>query len=500
MRIAIGGMSHETNTFSPVVTDLARFSGGGTKPPEGQAAIDIFRGTATCMGGFLAICEERDVDVVVPIAAAAAPSGPVEDDAYEYMAGKIVEAAREGCDAMLLDLHGAMVTRSYDDGEGELLRRIRSVAPGLPIAVALDMHANLYPAMVEHSNVIAGYHTYPHIDMDSTARRAALPLFRMLDGKAAPVMVWGNAPMLPHVMRQGTDDFPNDTLQARAAEMEASGALAVSLFTGFPHADIREAGLSAVVVTDGDPTLAQRWRDELLDRAWEHRESFVYRPEPLTDSVARAKSLGASRGHGPVILLDHYDNTASGGTMDTTEVLAEILRQDLEDVAVFGIFDPAAVRKMVAAGVGSEVKLSLGGKLAMPALRQQSRPLTVTGRVKLISDGTFPATVAMSRGLSMRMGTTAVLSTGKVDIVVISRHIEPFDPGCFTSLGIDPKSRRFLMLKSRIHYRVGFRPIARAVVECAGRGVCTSDYSELRFEHVRRPIYPLDGVNTRHTV
>ena len=183
--------------------------------------------------------------------------------------------------------------------------------------------------------------------------------------------------------------------------------------------------------------------------------------------------------------------------MDTTEVLAEILRQGLDDVAVFGIFDPAAVQQMVAAGAGTVVTVSLGGKLPMPSIPRQSKPLTVTGRVKLISDGRFPATVAMSRGLTMNMGTTAVLAAGGVDIVVISRHIEPFDPGCFTSVGIDPTQRRYLMLKSRIHYRVGFKKLAKAIVECAGVGVCTSDYSELRFEKVRRPIYPLDGVNSR---
>jgi microcystin degradation protein MlrC len=182
--------------------------------------------------------------------------------------------------------------------------------------------------------------------------------------------------------------------------------------------------------------------------------------------------------------------------MDTTEVLAEILRQRLDDIAVFGIYDPAAVAAMQRAGIGAEITIELGGKLAMPKVPRQSRPLTVTGRVKLLSDGRFPATVAMSRGLTMNMGTTAVLSTGRADIVVVSRHIEPFDPGCFTSLGIDPTRRRYLMLKSRIHYRVGFKHLARAVVECAGTGVCTSDYSELEFEKVRRPIYPLDGINS----
>jgi microcystin degradation protein MlrC len=155
---------------------------------------------------------------------------------------------------------------------------------------------------------------------------------------------------------------------------------------------------------------------------------------------------------------------------------------------------------MAAAGIGEEITIELGGKLRMPALQRQSRPLRLTGRVKLLSDGRFPATVAMSRGLTMNMGKTAVLSIGSVDIAIISRHIEPFDPGCFRSLGIEPTARRFLMLKSRIHYRVGFTPLVREVVECAGLGVCTSDYSEVEFTHVRRPIFPLDGVNTRHGV
>jgi len=495
MHIVIAQMSHETNTFSPVLTDLARFSGGRDRPLSGAAAKDVFRGTASCMGGYLTVAEEAGAEVTIPIAASAPPSGPVEDAAYEYMCTKIVEAAAAGCDAMMLDLHGAMVTRSFEDGEGELLRRIREVAPDIPIAVALDMHANIYPAIVEHATLVTGYHTYPHNDMDQTAERAGRILMQVLDGRAAPTMAWGNAPMLPHVMRQGTDDFPNSELQARAIAMEAAGAHAVSLFTGFPHADIKNAGLSVIVVTDNDQAEAERLRDGLLDQAWADRQAFVYELEPLAQSVARAKELGG--GDGPVLLLDHYDNTASGGTMDTTEVLAEVLAQGLEDVAVFGFFDPVAVQAMIDAGVGNEVTVSLGGKLAMPALSRQSQPLELTGRVKLISDGRFKATVAMGRGLTMNMGTTAVLSLGSIDVVVVSRHVEPYDPGCFRSLGIEPTDRRFLMLKSRIHYRTGFKALVKEVVECAGLGVCTSDYSEVTFENVRRPIYPLDNINSR---
>jgi microcystin degradation protein MlrC len=494
MRIAIAMMSHETNTFSPVVTDLARFSGTAPAPPEGDAAYRIYRGTASCLGGFIQVCEEQGVEFFIAVAAAAAPSGPVSTDAFEYMCERIVAAASQ-CDAMLLDLHGAMVTEQHEDGEGELLTRIRRVAPDLPVAVSLDMHANLTEAMVSQATAICGYHTYPHVDMDETAVRAARILFAALSGRARPVMAWGNAPMLPHVMRQGTDDFPNRDLQERVRQMESDGALAVSLFTGFPHADIHDAGLSVVAVTDGDESQARALRDELLDRAWADRAAFVYEVEDLEVSLDRAQALGAEPGAGPVLLLDHYDNTASGGTMDTTEVLAGILARGLEDVAFFGIFDPAAVNAMEQAGVGREVTVSLGGKLHMPALTRQSRPIEVTGRVKLLSEGRFPATVAMSRGLTMNMGRCGVLSVGGVDIVVISRHLEPFDPGCFRSLGIEPTARRFLVLKSRIHYRVGFRDLVRATVECAGRGVCTSDYAELAFRKVRRPIYPLDGVN-----
>jgi microcystin degradation protein MlrC len=358
------------------------------------------------------------------------------------------------------------------------------------------MHANITHDMVANATVITGYHTYPHIDMASTAERSANVFFDYLAGGTAPVMRWGNAPMLPHVMRQGTDDSPNKELQARAAAMEAQGALGASLFTGFPHADIHDAGLSAVVVTDGNAELAEQYTNELLDQAWEARDSFVYEAEPLAASIARAQGIAESgEGDGPVVILDHYDNTASGGTMDTTEVLAAVLDAGLQDVAVFGFYDPQVVSQMEQAGVGNEVTVQLGAKQPMPALSEQSQPLALSGRVKLLSEGKFKAKVPMARGLTMNMGKAGVLSVGSIDIVVLSRHIEPYDPECLRSLGIEPTARRYVMLKSRIHYRVGFRDIAKAIVECAGRGVCTSDYSEIEFRNVRRPIFPLDNID-----
>jgi len=234
----------------------------------------------------------------------------------------------------------------------------------------------------------------------------------------------------------------------------------------------------------------------LLGRAWVEREAFVYKIEPLQQSVARAKAMPPGQsGDGPIVLLDHYDNCASGGTMDTTVVLAEIMRQGLEDVAAFAIYDPEAVQHAIAAGIGAEVTLSIGGKMKMPAIPAESPPLTVSGTVKTISNGRYRNRGPMGRGVQTDMGPSVVFDTGAVEIVLISHHVEPSDLNCFLSLGIDPLQKRYVMLKSRIHWRAGLGPMAKAVVECAGVGVCTSDYSQLQFKKVRRPIYPLDLPN-----
>jgi len=489
MRLLIGMMKHETNTVSPVPTPLARFG-----PLYGEAAIRAYRGTGTGLGAYLDLAERERAEIVLPIAAGASPSAPVEDAAYAHITDTISEAvARGGFDGIMLDLHGAMVTESLEDGEGQFLKRLRAIDPRTPIAVSLDMHANLYDEIIANATVVTGYRTYPHIDTYETARLAGEILLRTIRGEVKPVMAWGNVPMLPHVMRQGTDDHPNKELQHRCTAMTAEGALAASLFTGFPHADISNAGLSAVVVTDGDRKLSEELRDELLDRAWVEREAFVYTIDPLTQSVARAKAMPP--GDGPVVLLDHYDNCASGGTMDTTVVLAEILRQGLENVAAFAIFDPEAVQQAITAGIGAEVTLSIGGKITMPAIPAESPPLTVTGTVKTISNGQYKNRGPMARGVAMNMGAAVVLDTRTAEIVLISRHVEPSDLNCLSSLGIDPSQKRYVMLKSRIHWRAGLGPMAKAVVDCAGVGVCTSDYSQLQFKKVRRPIYPLDLPN-----
>jgi microcystin degradation protein MlrC len=490
VRIVIAMMQHETNTFSPVPTPLERFSRGNNRPIpfEGEEVLLNFKGTGTTLGAFINLAEAEGAELVMPIAANASPSGPVEDLAYCYITERVYDAVAHRCDAILLHLHGAMVTESLEDGEGHFLKKVRELAPNTPIGVALDMHTNLYPAMIKNTNVIAGYQTYPHIDMYETGIRVGAATIALAKGIASPTMAWGNRPMLPHVMRQGSDDHPNKKIQELARQMEKDGALAASFFVGFPHADIKLAGSSAVVVTDNDQNAADTMCKKLLDLAWENRREFVYTPEPLKKSLDQAKS----ESKGPVVLLDHYDNAASGGSMDTMDVVKGILEAGLEDVVVFAICDPDAVKRMVKIGVGNQITTSLGGNTNMPSIKQKGVPLTVKGKVKLISNGCFQNIGAMSRGTMMDMGTTIVLDMGTVEVVVVSTQVEPYDLNCFLSLGIDPRLKRYVMLKSRVHWRAGLGALAKSVIECAGVGVCTSDYKTLDFKKIRRPIFPLD--------
>ena len=486
-RFVIAMMKHETNTFSPVPTPPERFGAHG--PAFGAAARMEFQGTNTPLAAYLDLANKAGAEIVTPVAADALPSGPVSAEAYEMITGAILKSIEAGCDACFLDLHGAMVTETNDDGEGVLLERIRTCAPGLPIAVALDLHTNLTVRMVENCTAMVGYKTYPHVDMYEAGEHAGKILIRALDGECDPVMAWDNRPLMPHTLCMGTDSGPLAELVERCRKEEAAGLPAATVFGGFPIADIENAGLSCVVVADADRAAAEKLRDALLDEAWAMRAEFVYRSPPLEQSVGEAKALKK----GPILLIDHADNCASGGTQDTTAVLAEIIRQELDDVAVFAICDPAAVARMIEAGVGNEVTLSLGGKIDMPAIGRTGEPLEVSGRVRHISDGEFIVRGPMYTGVRAAMGRSAVLDTGKVEIVVIERNHEPWDLGCFRSVGIEPTHKRYLMLKSRIHYRAGFAPIAKHIVECAGVGVTSSDVSLFDFKKLRRPIYPLDG-------
>jgi len=490
MRVVTAMMKHETNTFSPVPTPWERFEAWSAC--FGEDVIRAYEPTNMTLSAYIHICRAEGAEIVSPIAAEAMPSGPVSADAYERMTAAILEAVAKGCDAIMLDLHGAMVAETTPDGEGTLLQRIREIAPTTPICVTCDLHCNLTQAMVENCDALIGYKTYPHTDMYEVGTTVGRILMRKVKGEASPVMAWGQAPVLSQTLRQGTVDEPFKTLIRMTEEAEAAGeVMAATVFGGFALADIHDAGISCVTVADGDKAAAQAVVDRLTGAFWQRRADHLYQHEPLEEAVARAKKIE----EGPVILLDHADNTGSGGTQDVMTVIAEVIRQGLEDVAVGGVWDPEAVQQMMQAGVGATVTLQLGGRTDMPSIDREGEPLTVTGKVKVLSDGEWTVRGPMYHGLQVSMGPTAVLDTGDMQIVIVSRHHEPWDQGVFLSVGIDPRFKRYVLLKSRIHYRAGFAPIAKHTITLDGVGVTTSDNSLLQYRNVRRPIYPLDNIN-----
>ncbi len=494
-RFVVAQIKHETNTFSPIGTPLAAF-GHGNGPLHGADAKRALAGTNSPFAAFLDVAAREGAEAVTPIAAESWPSNRAARETFEALVRPLEDAVRRGCDAVLLDLHGAMVVEGADDAEGEILRRVRRIAPQVPLGVTFDYHTNLSPEAVAAATVITGYKTYPHVDMYEAGRLAGEILARTLRGEVEPVMAWGWLPVIPSIMRHAPEDGPSGDIVALAREAERDGrVLAATLLPAFAHADTPYTGCSAVVVGDvrrGGGAAARAVCDAMLKIAWDRRQEYVYRPAPLAESVARAKRLGEQHPAGPVLLVDHCDNCGSGGAQDVMKVVEEIVRQGLDDVAVAPIRDPQAVAQMVEAGVGANVTLALGGKTDMPAIGLAGRPLELAGRVAAITDGEIVFTGPMYTGVRSHLGRTAVLDTGRARIVVTERHHEPFDLVIFRHCGIEPTRVRYIMLKSRIHYRAGFKPIASHTVECQGEGVTNADLAVYRYEKLRRPIFPLD--------
>ena len=490
-RFVTAVVKHETNTFSPIPTPLSAFGRYGPQagPVYGEDALHAYRGTRTPVGAYIDVAEEAGAELAFPIAANATPGGCPADSLIDHAAERIIGAVKSGCDALFLDLHGGMVTESFDDPEGELLGRIRAAAPGLPIAVSFDFHTNLSQQTIDNATVITAYRTYPHVDQYETGRRASVTLLRALAGEVRPMMHWHSLPLLSHLNRQTPSRQPMKDIMDRAIAAEAEGAvLNASVLGCFPLADIPFVGMHAIVVTDDDRPAGEALLNELMSMAWERRAEFVFLIEPIEESIRHAKSLG----DGPVLLADHGDVAGSGGSTDVMAVLEEVIRQGLEDVCAGPFWDPEAVATMVEAGAGTRVTLDLGGKTDFPAIGQGGRPLRVSGTVVRLTDGRFTVTGPMGTGTRQNLGRCAVLDTGSILIVVSEERHEPFDTGCFTHAGIDPARKRYILIKSRQHFRAGFEPVISHVVMVSGPGITTSDYAQFPWRRVRRPIYPLD--------
>jgi microcystin degradation protein MlrC len=483
-------LSHETNTFSTIPTDRAQFEARHLH--YGGEIVETFRGTGTCLGGMIDAAGRLGVTLVPSVAAAASPAGLVTRDIYEHVKTRLLAdlLAAGRVDGVLLDLHGAMVVEGFDDGEGDVIGAVRrAIGPGVPVAVTLDFHGNVTPAMVEGADLLHGYKTYPHVDMAERGVEATRRLVDVIRGRIRPAAALRTPPLLPPLGSQGTARGPMRRLYDLADRMEQEpGVVSVSVFAGFPLADIPPAGLAVYVVTDGDRALAENRAEELARVAWEHRHEFAHQGLPVRDAVARGL---AAEGR-PIVLADMADNTGGGAAGDGTEILRELLRVGAREAVVACLWDPEAARACAAAGVGARLTLAVGGKVD----DRHGAPLTVTGVVRTLSDGRFVHKGPMARGLPGQLGPTAVLDVDGVKVILISRRWQTLDPEMIRFVGIDPMGEKLLVVKSTIHYRAAFEPIAREIVEVDAPGLSSSNLARFAFRRVRRPIFPLDADTT----
>ena len=488
MRIFVAMVSHETNTFSTIPTDRGQFEARDLR--YGGEILEVYRGTGTCLGGMIAVAEQRGLTLLPSVAASASPAGRVTTDIFQAVKDRLLADLRAAgpLDGVLLDLHGAMVLEGLDDGEGDLLAAVRrTVGSTLPVAVTLDFHANLTAAMVRHATLLHGYKTYPHVDMAERGREAAERLLDVMQGRLRPTVAWRQPSLLPPIAGQLTTRGPMRRLSDLATELEQRpGVVSISVFAGFPLADIHDAGLSVYVITDDNQTLADECAERIVATAWEHRREFIHHAPVVPEAVAAAL---AQSSHGrPVVLADIADNTGGGAAGDTTELLRELLRVGARGTTVACLWDPDSVQACLQAGVGATITISVGGKIDP----RHGAPLRVTGRVRTLSDGRFIHQGPMLRGVEGRLGPTAVLDVEDVKIILISRRWQALDPEMIRFVGIDPARERILVVKSTIHYRAAFEPLAHAIIEVDAPGLSSSNLARFPFKHVRRPIFPLD--------
>ncbi|BBK33107.1 microcystin degradation protein MlrC [Stella humosa] len=490
MRVIVGQFCHETNTFSVQKADTEDFH--KLFCYRGNEVRERLAGTSSEIAGFLDVADREGWSVIHTVATFANPSGKVTDRAWHELGGIILDAARANpdVDGVLLALHGAMVTDTHDDAEGQLLEELRGIlGPSVPIAVTLDLHANVSDRMAAHASALVSYRTYPHVDMRECGRAAAELLRRAAAGEIHPVTVVARRPQLLGVAGGRTDTGPMLDVLARARVLEQEpGVLSISINAGFAKADIVDAGPAVTVTGDGD---SPRWRamaEELMDMVWASRAERAGAVLTPAEAAAQAAAWHGEAGR-PLVIADTGDNPGGGAYGDSTSLLQALLEAGVRDVALGSIRDADAVAAMAAAGVGAEITVDIGGKVD-PSFG--GPPLRLTGRVMHVGPGDYVHEGPMWAGLAASLGQIAVLRTAGIDILCATNLLQLLDRNMFRIAGIEPVERRIVVVKSSQHFRAAFGPIAGEILVVDGGGLTTRDYTRMPFERLRRPIFPLD--------
>ncbi|MEY9883747.1 M81 family metallopeptidase [Bradyrhizobium sp. USDA 329] len=497
-RVLSAQIAHETNTFSIVPTTIEDYRKRLLLLDAEIAAA--LTDTRMEIAAHLAAAKRYGWTLVQPVAAAATPSGKVTVECWAELQRLIYEACETGpLDAIILALHGAMVTETDDDAEGALLEGLRKrLGETIPIAVTLDLHANVTERMGRLANIMLPYRTYPHIDQYETAFRAAELLQSAMDGTIRPKVFRLQGPLLEGCNHGRTQGGVMSDLLARAADMQAQtpGLLSVDVCAGFSLADIAEVGPSVQVTYDASHNAAEAaarqaaaaLNDEMYHRRAEATVAVLDLPTATTLAVAAAADVADTR---PLVIADCSDNPGSGAYGDGVRLLEALLQAEVGSV-LFGVLgDPETAARCHAAGLGASLDVVVGAK-RHPA--SYGPPLKLTGRVTGLSDGAFVCEGPMNAGQPMSLGPAALLEVNGISIAISTNTLQTYDQEMFRILGAEPAQFRIVAVKSAHHFRAAFGPMAKEVILADSGGLATNDHTKLSYRRVRRPIWPLDEI------
>lgn len=477
-RILIAELKQETATFNPARTHYDDF-----RIHFGDDILRAYRGTKTELAGAIDTFEAcGNIDIVPTMAAAAVSGGPIVTADLDRLLRELVEAiAKQGrVDGAYLCFHGAMAGEDEGDPEGQVLGRIRRVLGRIPIVVSLDLHAVLTDRLVELADVLVPFHTYPHIDQYETGQRAAGNLLKLLTGAVKPTTARVKLPMLVRgdELLTATGKYGEAIRMCQAIEA-APGGLAAGVIIGNAFTDVPDLQSNVLVTTDNDVERARREAEGIARFMWQHRRLFVAQLNSLDEALRLANGA-----QGLTVFSDAADATASGAAGDSNAILRGFLDSRFPKRSLVPIVDAPAADRAWAAGVGTTIKVSLGGT------RDPGRftPLEVTAVVKSLADGNF----RYEDGTMARAGRVAVLGVGNIDVLVSERSVYVVGRNVFLAHGLDPHSYDVVVVKSPNGFRTHYESIAARIVPVDVPGATSANLKSLPYRNCVRPIFPLD--------
>jgi microcystin degradation protein MlrC len=487
MRVAIAGMLHESNSFLPAPTPIERFRESSLL--EGDAIEPAWRDAPHEWAGFFEGLETEKIDAVPLIVAHAMPSGALTPDCFDYIAGRITALLEDALpvDGVLLGLHGATVAQNYPDADGEIIARVRAITGlDIPIIVTLDCHANVSRRMFDNADMLVIYRSCPHLDQKQRGLEAAVLMGKVLRKEVRPAGHMETPPLCINITRQHTDKEPAVRIREDlATALERDGIIAGSFALGFPYANVHEMGMAFIAYSDNDPAAARAAAVWMAERSWAQREKYLVDATGPEDAV-RIAAASAKR---PVVLNDIGDNVGGGSAADSTFLLHEAYRQNARGMAVI-LYDPAAVKACIAAGVGAKISLEVGGH----SDGMHGTPVPVTGTVRSITDGRFDEPEPRHMGLKhFDQGPTAVIATPEGHSIMVTTYRQaPSSIHQLLHAGVLPENQQMIVAKGVILPQPAYDPVAARTILVNTPGSTTARIEELPWTERRVPMFPFE--------